>query len=72
MALSGATHDDFLFVRQAYYLGAGAWLGPFDNLTLAKGMGYPAFILAAFVSGLPLGSQSMPFISRRRGLRPGS
>jgi hypothetical protein len=54
MALSGATHDDFLFVRQAYYLGAGAWLGPFDNLTLAKGMGYPAFILAAFVSGLPL------------------
>jgi len=54
MALSGATHDDFLFVRQAYYLGAGAWLGPFDNLTLAKGMGYPAFILAAFLSGLPL------------------
>ena len=54
MALSGATHDDFLFVRQAYYLGAGAWLGPFDNLTLAKGMAYPAFILAAFLSGLPL------------------
>jgi len=54
MALSGATHDDFLFVRQAYYLGAGVWLGPFDNLTLAKGMGYPAFILAAFLSGLPL------------------
>lgn len=54
MALSGATHDDFLFVRQAYFLGAGAWLGPFDNLTLAKGMGYPAFVLAAFLSGLPL------------------
>jgi len=54
MALSGAIHDDFLFVREAYYLGAGAWLGPFDNLTLAKGMAYPAFILAAFLSGLPL------------------
>lgn len=54
MALSAAMHDDFLFVRQAYYLGAGVWLGPFDNLTLAKGMGYPAFILAAFLSGLPL------------------
>jgi len=54
MALGGEMHDDFLFVRQAYHLGAGAWLGPFDNLTLAKGMGYPAFILAAFLSGLPL------------------
>ncbi len=47
-------HDDFLFVRLAYHLGAGLWLGPFDNVTLFKGMGYPAFILAAFVAGIPL------------------
>jgi hypothetical protein len=47
-------HDDFLFVRLAYHLGAGLWLGPFDNVTLAKGMGYPAFILAAFLAGVPL------------------
>ena len=54
MAISGATHDDFLFVRQAYHLGAAQWLGPYDNLTLAKGMGFPAFILASFLAGLPL------------------
>lgn len=53
-AISNATHDDFLFVRQAFYLGAGQWLGPYDNLTLAKGMAYPAFILASFLAGLPL------------------
>ncbi len=54
MAIANATHDDFLFVRLAYFLGAGQWLGPYDNLTLAKGMAYPAFILAAFLAGLPL------------------
>src|SRR5437870_6222346 len=49
-----APHDDFLFVRLAYNLGGGLWLGQFDNLTLAKGMAYPAFILAAFLAGIPL------------------
>ena len=53
-AIGPATHDDFLFVRLAYFLGSGQWLGPFDSLTLAKGMAYPAFILAAFLAGLPL------------------
>jgi hypothetical protein len=49
-----ASHDDYLFLRLAYFLGAGKWLGPYDNLTLAKGMAYPAFILAAFATGIPL------------------
>jgi hypothetical protein len=49
-----AAYDDFLFVRLAYRLGAGLWLGPYDQLTLAKGMGYPAFILASFLAGVPL------------------
>jgi hypothetical protein len=48
------SHDDFLFVKLAYYLGAGRWLGAFDNLTLAKGMGYPIFILTSFLAGVPL------------------
>ena len=43
-----AAYDDFLFVRLAYRLGAGLWLGPYDQLTLAKGMGCPAFLLVAF------------------------
>jgi hypothetical protein len=54
MALGQAMHDDFLFVRLAYNLGAGQWLGPLDDVTLAKGIGYPAFILASFVAGVPL------------------
>jgi hypothetical protein len=49
-----AAHDDLLFVRLAYYLGAGQWLGPYDQLTLAKGMAFPAFIVAAFAAGIPL------------------
>src|SRR2546426_654461 len=49
-----APHDDFLFLRLAYYLGAGLWLGPYDNVTLAKGMAYSAFILTSFAAGIPL------------------
>ena len=49
-AVADAGHDDQLFVLQAYYLGAGKWLGAFNNLTLAKGPAYPAFILAAFLA----------------------
>jgi hypothetical protein len=47
-------HDDLLFVRLAHYLAAGQWLGPYDNLTLAKGMFYPMFIAAAFWTSVPL------------------
>src|SRR4029077_17650276 len=53
-AIGEAGHDDFLFVRLAYYLGSGSWLGPYNNLTLAKGMGYPSCILAAFGAARPL------------------
>jgi hypothetical protein len=49
-----AAHDDGLFVRAARYLGAGAWLGPYDNLTLAKGMFYPLFILVSFLLDISL------------------
>jgi hypothetical protein len=49
-----APFDDYLFLRLAYFLGAGKWLGPYDELTLAKGMAYPAFILSAFATGIPL------------------
>jgi len=60
-----APHDDFLFLRLAYNLGGGLWLGQFDNLTLAKGMAYPAFILAAFLAGIPLKiANSLPIWGR--------
>src|SRR5258708_12498558 len=47
-------HDDDLFIRLARYLEAGQWLGPYDNLTLAKGMFYPFFIVIAFWTSVPL------------------
>ena len=53
-AIGGAAHDDQLFIRLAYFLYRGQWLGPYDQLTLAKGMGYPIFILTAFGASVPL------------------
>ncbi len=53
-AISHAGHDDLLFVRLAGSLLQGDWLGPYDNLTLAKGPAYPAFIGLANVLGIPL------------------
>src|ERR1017187_7938428 len=46
--------DDLLFMRLAAYLGHGAWLGPYDDVTLVKGMFYPLFILVAFAAAVPL------------------
>jgi hypothetical protein len=53
-ALAGAVHDDRLFIQLAEHLVRGDWLGPYDELTLAKGPAYPLFIAAAFLLGLPL------------------
>jgi hypothetical protein len=49
-----APHDDALFLRIAISLGEGAWLGPYDSLTLAKGMFYSLFISVNHAIGLPL------------------
>jgi hypothetical protein len=54
VALSASPFDGGLFVREATYLVHGRWLGPFDNLTLAKGPSYPAFIAVTHNLGLPL------------------
>ena len=54
MALGGAGADDALFVRQAAFLAQGRWLGPYDNLTLAKGPVYPMFIAVSSLLAAPL------------------
>jgi hypothetical protein len=46
--------DDQLFVRLAHHLLEGAWLGPFDDYTLAKGIFFPAFMATASAMELPL------------------
>src|SRR5690606_11921369 len=53
-AVAHAGFDDALFVRLAYALGSGEWLGAFDRLTLAKGMGYPLFIALSAALAIPL------------------
>lgn len=53
-ALANAGHDDALFVRMAADIGLGRWLGEYNNLTHAKGIGYPIFILINHVLALPL------------------
>jgi hypothetical protein len=47
-------HDDELFARSAGAILDGRWLGDFDQLTLAKGPGYPIFMTFAYEARLPL------------------
>lgn len=53
-AIAGAGHDDRLFLNIADALMKGDWLGSYNNLTLAKGPFYPAWIAAVSRSGIPL------------------
>ncbi len=47
-------HDDYLFIMLAKHLLSGDWLGPYNQLTLIKGPGYPLFIAASHLAGIPL------------------
>lgn len=54
LAFGGAGHDDALFVKLAQSLRSGGWLGSYDQLTLAKGAGYPLFIAFTASLAIPL------------------
>jgi len=45
-------HDDKLFVEQAMSIAAGNWLGPFGQLTLAKGPTYSVFLALSSLTGV--------------------
>jgi hypothetical protein len=47
-------HDDGLFISLGLYLSEGQWLGPFDQFTLMKGPGYPAFLAVNYWLGIPI------------------
>lgn len=53
-AISGAGHDDLLFVKTAWHILNGQWLGPYDELTLSKGAMYPLWIAALRWLHIPL------------------
>lgn len=48
------SYDDALFIGRALNVVAGQWLGPYGEMTLAKGPGYPLFLAAGYVLGLPI------------------
>ena len=52
--LGDAAYDDLLFVKLAEHLSSGQWLGPYDELTLAKGAGFPMFMAVTSLLGIPL------------------
>jgi hypothetical protein len=57
-------HDDRLYLTLAQHVAGGRWLGPYDNLTLAKGPFYPLWIAGTFIAGVPLSlSQTLLYIT---------
>lgn len=52
--LAGANFDDGLFFDHARQILQGHWLGPFSQMTLAKGPGYPLFLALNALLGLPI------------------
>jgi hypothetical protein len=51
---TGAGHDDALFWGNAYQIVSGNWLGAYNQMTLAKGPGFPLFLAANAVLGIPV------------------
>jgi hypothetical protein len=49
-----APHDDGLFISLGQYLAQGKWLGPFNQFTLMKGPGYPAFLAVSHWLGVSI------------------
>jgi hypothetical protein len=49
-----ADYDDALFWGNAYQIVKGHWLGPYTQMTLAKGPGFPLFLAANAVLGIPV------------------
>lgn len=45
------SYDDALFIKLGECIANGHWLGPFNQLTLAKGAGYPLFLAVSSWSG---------------------
>ena len=53
-AIGPADHDDRLFLQLAEHLTRGEWLGPYNQLTLAKGPFYSCWIAGVSWLGWPL------------------
>ena len=49
-----AGHDDALFRTRAYQILLGNWLGPYNQMTLAKGPAFSLLLAANAVPGIPI------------------
>jgi hypothetical protein len=49
-----AGHDDALFLKNAYKIVKGSWLGSYNQMTLAKGPGFSLFLAANAILGTPV------------------
>lgn len=54
-ALSNMGHDDLLLVNHAKSLLDKNWLGEYNNLTLVKGISFPAFLALCNIGAIPYG-----------------
>jgi hypothetical protein len=62
--LYGGASDETVFIDLAGSIVSGHWLGPYNVGTLAKGAGYPLFIAANYMTGMPIGlGQSAVFFA---------
>lgn len=52
--LADAGFDDYLFVQHGLTIISGQWLGPYSQMTLAKGPGYPLFLAFNAMLGVPI------------------
>ena len=53
MILADQRYDDRMLFENAYDLLSGVWMGSYDTYTLAKGIGYPMFLVLAKKLCLP-------------------
>ena len=51
---TNAGHDDALFLKNAYQLVQGNWLGSYNEMTLVKGMGFSLFLAVNAILGTPV------------------
>ncbi|WP_459677132.1 hypothetical protein [Acidisoma sp. 7E03] len=52
--LADAGFDDYLFIQHGLSIISGQWLGPYSQMTLAKGPGYPLFLALNAALGVPV------------------
>ena len=54
ISFGGGTYDDLFYIRIATSVANGHWLGPFGQLTLARGPIFPIFLACAALCRIPL------------------